>query len=119
MRLSLSVLLCLSWIASSPAAEPVPLEVFGALPNLEQVALSPDGAHVAMVTTRGEERLLVVGSMVDAKGTGAIKLGQNKIREVLWADQDTVLLTVSTTAMPMGLAGFRTEFFQLWQVCPT
>lgn len=69
---------------SSPAA--VPLEVYGRLPDIEDVALSPSGRRVALVKVVGEERRLVV---LDLAGQVLVNagIGDVKLAGLSWADE--------------------------------
>jgi hypothetical protein len=42
-----------------------PLEVYGRLPHLENVALSPDGTRVAFVRTEGDTRVVGVIALAE------------------------------------------------------
>ena len=52
-----------------------PLELYGRLPNIEDVAISPDGGMVALIYTNGEDRQIVLRNQADGKlsvlGVGA------------------------------------------------
>src|SRR5207237_1071262 len=56
----LAGLLTLAALSCAPAIEAAPLEVYGRLPRLENVALSPDGSRIAFVKTEGNTRLVAV-----------------------------------------------------------
>lgn len=113
------VLACLPAIALALAPRSalpdtaVPLEVYGRLPHLENLALSPDGAQVAFVKTVGDERIIMVfalGAMAPGRG---LKVGDQKLRSVRWADDHRLLITTSTTTVPWGFVGDANEWFQL------
>ncbi len=97
-------LLCVFSMASH-AASPQLLEAYGRLPNLEDVALSPDGTKLAFVRTTEDSRILAVVAIAEQKFLGGAKLGETKLRRVHWADNDHLLIITSTTGMPMGLMG--------------
>jgi hypothetical protein len=101
-------------------AEAAPLEVYGRLPSLEEVALSPDGSRIAMIqTTPKNDRLLVVHSLTEHKVLGRpIRLGGVKLRSLEWADDDHLLITSSQTAAPMDLIGPPHEWrlLNVWDV---
>src|SRR5437016_8408511 len=61
----LAGLLTLAALSCAPAIEAAPLEVYGRLPRLENVALSPDGSRIAFVKTEGNTRLVAVMSVAD------------------------------------------------------
>jgi dienelactone hydrolase len=100
--------------SSVQAAEAAtPLETYGRLPNLEDVALSPDGSRLAFVRTSESDRLLAVVQLSPNKLLGRAKVGQNKLRDLAWADNDHLLITTSSTGMPWGLSGTDTEWYML------
>jgi len=90
-----------------------PLETYGRLPALENVALSPDGTKLAFVRTFEDSRILAVVQVSPSRVLGGAKLGETKLRQIEWADNDRLLITTSTTGMPWGLIGTDTEWFQL------
>ncbi|HEY0746493.1 MAG TPA: S9 family peptidase [Steroidobacteraceae bacterium] len=99
---------------SAGAAETPPLEAFGRLPNLEDVAISPDGTRIAYVRTRGDTRNLVVAAISKAEVLGGVRVGDAKLRAVEWIDDDNLLATVSTTSPPpFGFTGPTREWSQL------
>jgi acetyl esterase/lipase len=99
---------------SAGAAETPPLETFGRLPSLEDVAISPDGTKIAFVRTRGESRSLVVAPLTKPEILGGVHVGDAKLRGVEWIDDDNLLATVSSTSSPpMGFIGPTREWYQL------
>jgi len=101
--------------AAAPAA--TPLEVYGRLPSVENVALSPRGERVAFVITRGDERLLTVRYLSSAELLFAARVSDVKLRDLLWADEDHLLVTTSSTSLPpFGFYGPRREWWQLVDV---
>lgn len=93
----------------------MPLEVYGRLPALEDVALSPDGSRIAFAHTDENTRLIAVVSLADRKGLGGIRLGAAKLRSLEWADADHLLIVTSTTTAPWSYFGQEREW-QLLQV---
>jgi dipeptidyl aminopeptidase/acylaminoacyl peptidase len=93
-------------------ARAAPLDAYGRLPNLENVALSPDGSRLAFVRTNDSTRMLAIAELPD-KLLGGGKIGELKLRQLAWADNDHLLITTSTTGMPWGLVGTDTEWYQL------
>ena len=57
------------WLTPRPGLT-APLEVYGRLPSLENVALSPDGSLLALVHTTTNDRVLEVRSPTDHKLVG-------------------------------------------------
>ncbi len=73
--------------AQGPATSaPPPLEAFGVLPALEEMQISPDGGHLAYVTTDGDQRQLVVQERDGQKVDAVVKLGRIKLRGVVTLD---------------------------------
>ena len=106
------------WLASASAPVPaasVPLEVYGRLPSLEDVALSPDGSRIAFVRTTQDTRLIAVLSLADNKVLGALRVREQKLRRVEWADDNHLMIVTSATTLPWGLIGQDAEW-QLLQV---
>src|ERR1700722_15242834 len=107
----------LAGIMSSPvrgADAPVPLEVYGRLPALEDLALSPDGKRMALVRTKGDERNLYVVDTSTGKELGGARVGDTKLRDIQWMDNDYLLAQVSTTSLPpTGFIGPREEWWDL------
>jgi dipeptidyl aminopeptidase/acylaminoacyl peptidase len=90
-----------------------PLEVYGRLPGLEDVSLSPDGSKIAFVTTSQNTRVIQVISLTDRKSLGGLRVGEAKLRAVSWADDSHLLIISSATAIPWGLMGERHEWSML------
>jgi dipeptidyl aminopeptidase/acylaminoacyl peptidase len=120
-------LLAVAWLAAAGfagllgatqtalAAEPAtPLEVFGRLPFLEDVSISPDGTKLAFVRTRGDQRNLLVGLLTKPEVLGEVRVGETKLRGVQWIDDDNLLATISGTGPPpFGFSGATSEWFQI------
>jgi dipeptidyl aminopeptidase/acylaminoacyl peptidase len=99
---------------SAAAGETVPLEAFGRLPSLENVAISPDGTKIAFVRTHGDSRSLVVALLTKPQILGGARIGDTKLRGVEWVDDDNLLATISSTSPPpFGFIGATREWYQL------
>jgi len=83
----------------APAA---PLETYGRLPHLEDIALSPDGKRVAFVRTEGEARVMAVVALDKGELLGKVRAGDEKLRAIEWADDDHVIIRTSVTSFPHG-----------------
>jgi dipeptidyl aminopeptidase/acylaminoacyl peptidase len=94
-------------------AAAVPLETYGRLPSLENVALSPDGSKIAFVRTKDTTRILAVAQVSPGKLIAGGPIGEIKLRDLQWADNDHLLITTSRTGMPWGLVGQDQEWFML------
>jgi dienelactone hydrolase len=99
---------------SAVAADADPLAAFGRLPSLEDVAISPDGTKLAFVKTNGESRNLVVAPLSKPEILGGVRVGEAKLRNIEWVDDDNLLGTVSSTSPPpIGFTGATREWYQL------
>ncbi len=64
--------------------------------------------------TSGDRRDLFVAQVAELHALGGARIGDTKLREVAWADDDDLLLTVSSTSLPpLGFTGPRQEWYQL------
>jgi dipeptidyl aminopeptidase/acylaminoacyl peptidase len=97
------------------AAQPTtPVEVYGRLPSLEDLALSPDGGKLAFVRTSEDSRNLYLARISDGVTLGAARVGNAKLRNIEWMDNDNLLIEVSSTSYPpIGFWGPQQEWFQL------
>jgi dipeptidyl aminopeptidase/acylaminoacyl peptidase len=100
--------------AAIAAEASTPLEVFGRLPTLEDVIISPDGTKLAFVRTREDKRTLMVGLLQGSESLGGVRVGDTKLRGVEWIDDDNLLATISSTSLPpFGYLGDKSEWYQL------
>lgn len=100
-------------VAMGAVADTGLLEVYGRLPSVENVALSPDGMRIAYVKNDDEERTLYILSLAAKESLCGLKVGRVKLRDIIWADNDNVLFVTSATTIPTGLRGAVSEFFML------
>src|SRR5579871_3652026 len=107
-----AVLLSTAMLTSSRAAHAAPLEVYGRLPTLEQMALSPDGTRLAFVRTVENKRMVAILELPN-KLLMRSPLGETKLRDLSWADSDHLMITTSVTGIPWGLYGKDQEWEQL------
>ncbi len=78
-----------------------PLTVFGKLPAIEKIALSPDAKRIAMVMDRQGERAIVDYDLATGKAAAGI-ISNDKLRELMWADANRVLVVTSQTEAYYG-----------------
>jgi esterase/lipase len=102
-----SVLLALCGTLTAQVHQAVPLAIYGGLPSVEDVALSPDGSRVAYVRTEGDQRIVVIATVADRKMIRWVKVGSEKLQGLKWADDDNVMLTTSITDSFWGFKGER------------
>lgn len=105
--ISLLALLC---TLAAPDLHAAPVAVYGSLPSVEDVALSPDGSRVAYVRTEGDMRIIVVATVADRKMIRWARVGEDKLRWIEWADDDNLMLTTSVTSTVFG---FKREWSML------
>jgi dipeptidyl aminopeptidase/acylaminoacyl peptidase len=108
-------LICVSLLAllgtfAPPNSRGLALATYGALPSVENVALSPDGSRMAYVRTDGDSRIVVIANIADRKMIRWVRASDEKLRSLEWADDDNVMLTTSYTTTSWG---FRNEWFLL------
>jgi dipeptidyl aminopeptidase/acylaminoacyl peptidase len=104
----------LAAVAFVPCARAgTPLEAYGKLPTVENIALSPDGAHLAFVRTEGDQRFVAVVSLETGKPVAGALAGGAKLRSIQWAGNRHVLIVSSVTADLAWLSGGKTEWSQL------
>lgn len=81
---------------SAARPEVPPLNLYGTLPGVEDMSLSPDGKAHAAITSVNNSRIFVVFD--DAgKVRASMPVGDAKIRSVNWASPTIVLVTLSST----------------------
>ena len=85
-----------AWLAAG-AARAAPLEAFGALPTMSQVAISPDGTKIAFVQPLNGKQAVVVDQLNPAASAGGLPPTDQKVRALIWADP-THLLVVKSQA---------------------
>jgi pimeloyl-ACP methyl ester carboxylesterase len=107
--------LCIaSALALAADSEAPPIEVYGHLPTLEDLALSPDGTKLVFVRTSGDQRILYIKPLTENKVLGAARVGDTKLRRIEWIDNDHILYEVSSTSLPpFGFTGREQEWYQL------
>ena len=86
-----ALLLALTPVAAAAAP---PLETYGKLPGVSQAALSPSGRYYAVVGEVLGERRVVVAE-VGGKPVLTAPVGDEKVRDILWAGDDHLLVFAS------------------------
>ena len=100
-------------LAGAPCARAAPLEVYGRLPHLEEVELSPDGSRIAFVRTEGDTRVVAVVGAAKGERLATLRAGDQKLRGIEWADNDHLMIETSVTSVLRGFIGDTSEWFQL------
>jgi dipeptidyl aminopeptidase/acylaminoacyl peptidase len=105
---------CATWaLAGAAFADPAPLSAYGSLPAIEQLALSPNGNLLALDVTKDEGRNLVIEDISAGKILTGVKLGQAKLRGLVWAGNDHLLLEVSSATKVALVPSDLGEYFTL------
>jgi dipeptidyl aminopeptidase/acylaminoacyl peptidase len=106
--------MCIVATAGHAADATTPLDVYGHLPTLENVIISPDGTKLAFVRTAGDQRSLIISGLPANDVIASIRVGDTKLRDVQWIDDDNLLATLSSTSPPpFGFIGATREWYQL------
>jgi YD repeat-containing protein len=93
------------------SAQAAPLEVYGRLPAIDIVQISPDGANLALLVTNGDQRRIVVEDVANRKIVAAINAGTQKVRDLRWAGDHHLLITSSQTGLINDVLSSRNENF--------
>jgi dipeptidyl aminopeptidase/acylaminoacyl peptidase len=90
-------LLILCALAMPAMAAPPPLSLFGQLPNVSTIELSPDGSRWAAVMGDEKSAQIQVRSVADNKLLAVSPAEKSKVRDVTWVGNDHVIATISAT----------------------
>lgn len=120
MRLSRSALAGLTFIAATIAAASAQSDpaAYGAAPAVSEAQISPDGSTIAMLRSTDDTMSVVFYDLAhpDAKPAG-IQVGGGKARDIVWADNDHILVLASQTGRMQVTTGLETiEFFRWFSV---
>jgi len=98
---------------SGMAAAPPGAEVFGAVPHVSDVTLSPGGNMLAWVQVESGTSQVVMYDLAAQKARRVLPLGKGtKPRNLTWVDDDTLLMLVSATYDVTDSANHR---YELWR----
>ena len=75
---------------------PPPIELYGKLPNVSDAALSPNGQRIALLMNQNGGLIVYDFELATGKAA-ACAIDGDKIRNLMWADNDNVFLTTSKT----------------------
>ncbi len=110
--LKFAAALCVAGVLSA-RVEAAPLDAYGQLPAIEDAAMAPDGGHVAVIVTNGDQRKIAIRSLADG-ATYVMDTGEVKVRDVSWADGKTLLITTTVTTDKRNIVTSQGEFGQLF-----
>ena len=114
LRHIISVFLIWSAAFSSSAAEKVDPALFGALPSISLVEISPNGETVALLQNSGGEATVVFVELNDPGATPkGVPVGAVKARSMEWVDNNYLLLLASDAKTASVLPGLvETELYR-------
>ena len=97
MRVALFAAVCCLFINLATAANsPPPAEAYGRIPSIEDVVISPAGKLLAWGDNSGAAQFVIIFDL--EKGAEKRKLtvpGDSRLRNLTWADDETLLMEVS------------------------
>lgn len=109
-------LACASLVPAYAQADQVPLEAYGALPDVEDVALSPSGNRLAVLRSVAGERMIIVMDE-SLKPIFTINVEDSKVRSFDLITDDVLLMQRSTTEdLGYQFRGDKAEIFQAFAV---
>ena len=91
------VVLCLF----SPVMAADQARVFGALPELSDVVLAPDGLAVAATKRQGADTILAIYDLSGNGKNALVKLGNGKVRGLSWGSNERVIVEISFAENPI------------------
>ena len=97
-------------LVSAPAAA-APLTAYGQLPEVSEVAISPDGRALAAMVGLGADRAMQLRSLPDLALMTSFATGDAKVRSLRWAGPDHIVLTYSRTTQALGFEVGKREWF--------
>jgi dipeptidyl aminopeptidase/acylaminoacyl peptidase len=99
------------WACGLGAVQAAPLEVYGKLPVMDQVAISPDGTKIAFVQPVGGKFAVVVDQLSPAALVAGVAPSEQKIRSLIWADSTHLLVVTSQTGFANFVESARSEWY--------
>lgn len=110
--------LSISLFASLATAEPPPAAAFASLPEMAMVCMTPDGQKVAWANDPGGKPVIIIFDLVTGRDIRRMSMGDYTIRDLDWADNKTLLMTISLTRRfgESTIAERRYEYFRILAV---
>jgi dienelactone hydrolase len=85
------------FLACLANAEPPPVAAFASLPEMAMVCMTPDGQKVAWANDPGGKPVIIIFDLATGKDLRRMSMGNYTIRDLDWADNKTLLMTISLT----------------------
>lgn len=89
------VVMALAAMLAAGVARAAPLEAYGKLPVMDQVAISPDGSKIAFVQPVNGKQAVVIDQLNPATHLANMPPTSQKVRALTWADNNNLLITLS------------------------
>ena len=100
----------LTLIAGTVKAAPV--DAYGALPAVEHVVISPDGSKFAYVVLyKGHQAVMVATTGASSKIVAEAPGTEQKVRELVWADSERLIIIKSQTSHANEVISARSEWY--------
>jgi dipeptidyl aminopeptidase/acylaminoacyl peptidase len=95
---SCAATLCMWAVCAISGAAPPPVEAYGQIEAVSKVSINPAGTHMAWAANDGKETQIAVFEIASRKIVRNFKVESGfKVREVDWANDDTLLFAISAT----------------------
>ena len=89
-----------AWVVlAGGAVNAAPLDVYGRLPAIDSVKISPDGVNLALLVTNGDQRKIIIEDVATRKIVTSVNAGTQKVRDLRWAGNHHLLITASQTGL--------------------
>lgn len=100
-------------LATVAAAAPPPLKLFGQLPTVGEIYLSPDGSRYAATLANERTTQVQVRTTADNKIVAAAGADFTKVRDITWVGNNHIVATVSNTEDANNYTATKRERFRL------
>ncbi|OFX03078.1 MAG: hypothetical protein A3E78_17050 [Alphaproteobacteria bacterium RIFCSPHIGHO2_12_FULL_63_12] len=106
------------WLLAGPGHATGDPEVYGATPAVSEVQISPNGKSLAMLRASDGQMSVVFYDLEHPEATPAgVQIGGGKARDLVWANDEYVLVLASLTGRMQVTTGLETiEFFRWFAV---
>ena len=108
--LAAAVLAC-GWAVGWQGALAAGLEVYGKLPVMDQVSISPDGTKIAFVQPVNGKQAVVVDQISPAAVIANVPGAAQKVRSLIWADPTHLLVVRSQSGFAREVESGRSEWY--------
>ncbi len=96
---------------AAPPTASVPLSVYGRLPSVQNLALSPSGKLMMAQVSDNGASILQICDAETLETVRKIALPSSKLRRLQWADDTHILLTYSVAQSVNGLSDPKREWY--------